>query len=94
MSTELQIEEEKSYRAFQLSLNFVKASMGNTIYTKIDSAITGEPEPTIKYNVDDFIQEAADAFKQSERDDKQKSSKHSKNDLPHNFPIFAIVKAF
>jgi hypothetical protein len=66
--------------------------MGNTIYTKIDSAITGEPEPTIKYNVDDF-QEAADAFKQSERDDKQKSSKHSKNDLPHNFPIFAIVKA-
>lgn len=62
MAAELQIDEDKAHQAFQLSLAFVKARIGDTIHAKIDNAITGEPEPTLKDKIDDFTEEAADTF--------------------------------
>ncbi|GIV40059.1 MAG: hypothetical protein KatS3mg033_1859 [Thermonema sp.] len=62
MAAELQIDEEKAHQAFQLSLAFVKARVGNAVHVKIDNAVTGEPEPTFNDKIEDFAEEAADTF--------------------------------
>jgi uncharacterized protein YjbJ (UPF0337 family) len=64
IAAQANISEEQARLAADLTINFVKARLGNVLEVKVHTAITGEPEESVKEKMEDIATEAKEKFGQ------------------------------